>query len=85
MRASLVLAFLIEALRDALKLSLGGGIGLNTHERGGLRAYAARVGTDGIMELLERCVEADYQIARRVQLILVVEAVVDQFVRDASS
>jgi DNA polymerase-3 subunit delta' len=37
------------------------------------------VGTDGLMELLDRCVEADFHVERRVQLILVVESVIEKF------
>jgi hypothetical protein len=35
------------------------------------------------MALLDKCVEADAHVERRVQLILVVEAVVEQFWRHA--
>jgi hypothetical protein len=30
------------------------------------------------MELIETCVEADYRVERRVQLILIIESVLDQ-------
>lgn len=82
MRASLVLQFLIEAVQQALKLSLGAGVsGLDAKEAARLRAFADRVGTAGLMELLDRCVEADFHVERRVQLILVVESVVEKFTR----
>jgi DNA polymerase-3 subunit delta' len=82
MRASLVLKFLIEVVEQALKLSLGAVVtGPDATETGRLKAFADRVGTDGLMELLERCVEADYHVERRVQLILVVESVIEKFVR----
>lgn len=82
MRASLVLQFLIEAVQQALKLSLGAAVsGLDTKEAARLKAFADRVGPAGLMELLDRCVEADSHVERRVQLILVVESVVEKFTR----
>ena len=82
MRASLVLKFLIEAVEQALKLSLGASApGLDAADAARLRSFAERVGTDGLMELLDRCVEADFHVERRVQLILVVESVVEKFTR----
>jgi DNA polymerase-3 subunit delta' len=80
MRASLVLGFLIEAVENALKLSLGADVpGLAAPDRVRLQKFAAGVGTQGLMELLDRCVEADLHVERRVQLILVVESVVEKF------
>jgi DNA polymerase-3 subunit delta' len=37
-----------------------------------------------LLELLDRCVEADYHVERRVQLILVVESVIEKFTRHAA-
>lgn len=84
-RASLVLKFLIEAVDNALKLSLGARVaGLDAAEAARLTAFANRVGTAGLLELLDRCVEADYHVERRVQLILVVESVIEKFTRHAA-
>jgi DNA polymerase-3 subunit delta' len=85
MRASLVLKVLIEAVEHALKLSLGAAVpDLDEAEAARLKSFAGRVGTDGLMELLDRCVEADFYVERRVQLILVVESVVEKFTRHAA-
>lgn len=85
MRASLVLKFLIEAVENALKLSLGATVpNVDAAESARLRAFANRVGTEGLMELLDRCVEADFHVDRRVQLILVVESVIEKFTRYAA-
>lgn len=85
MRASLVLKFLIEMVERALKLSLGATVtGPDAAEAARLKAFADRVGPDGLMELLDRCVEADTQVERRVQLILVVESVLEKFTRHAA-
>lgn len=82
MRASLVLQFLIEAVTQSLKLSLGARVtGLDDREAARLKAFADRVGAAGLMELLDRCVEADFHVERRVQLILIVESVVEKFTR----
>jgi DNA polymerase-3 subunit delta' len=79
-RASLVLKFLVEAVQQALKLSLGAAVtGPEADEAQRLKAFADRVGTDGLVELLDRCVEADFHVERRVQLILVVESVIEKF------
>lgn len=85
MRVSLVLKFLIEAVEHALKLSLGATVtGLDATEAARLKAFADRVGPDGLMELLDKCVEADFYVERRVQLILVVESIVEKFTRLAA-
>lgn len=82
LRVSLALRFLIESVETALRLSLGAEVkGLDTKEETRLRSFAERVGTDTLLELMERCVEADYHVERRVQLILVIESVLDPFVK----
>lgn len=81
-RASLVLKFLIEAVEHALKLSLGAAVGgCDAAEAARLKSFADRVGTAALLELLDRCVEADFHVERRVQLILVVESVIEKFTR----
>ncbi|AMV27215.1 DNA polymerase III subunit tau [Gemmata sp. SH-PL17] len=83
MRASLVLQFLIEAVQHALKLSLSATVpDIDATEADRLKAFADRVGTDTLMELLDKFVEADFYVERRVQLILVVESVLAKFPRE---
>ncbi len=83
LRASLVLQFLVEAVQHALKLSLGVTVSdLDPTEAARLKAFAQRVGTDGLMELQDKFVEADLHVERRVQLILVVESVLAKFPRE---
>jgi DNA polymerase III subunit delta' len=85
LRASLAVGFLVEAVRDALRLSLGADApGLDAAGADRLRAFAARLGPDRLLELIDRCVEADAHVERRVQLILVVESVLEQFTRRAA-
>lgn len=80
LRASLVIRFLVEALQHALRLSLRADApGLDPAEEPRLREFADRLGPDRLLALIDKCVEADYHVERRVQLILVVESVVEQF------
>lgn len=82
LRASLVIRFLVEAVRQSLRLALGATAdGLDPAEEERLRAFADRLGPDRLLELADRLVEADYHVERRVQLILVVESVLEQFTR----
>lgn len=80
LRTSLVLRFLVETLQHALRLSHGAATtGLETQEQSRLRAFADRLGPDRLLDLIDKCVEADYLVERRVQIILVVESVLEQF------
>jgi len=77
-RAQLVLRLLIDFLDDALTVSMKGTPRRSeTEERAGLETLAQRVGPDRLIEALERCLEADRQIDRRVQLVLILEGVMD--------
>lgn len=79
-RASVVIGFLIDALRQALRLSLGSEVhGIDPANERRLRSLADRLGSDRLIELIEKCLEADYRVERRVQLVLVIEAVMAQF------
>jgi DNA polymerase III subunit delta' len=85
-RVSLVIRFLVEALQQSLRLSLGASVtGLDSAEEARLRAFADRVGTDRVLELIDRCIEADSWIDRRAQLILVIESVLEQFLKPVPS
>jgi DNA polymerase-3 subunit delta' len=77
-RAQLVLRLMIDFLDDALTLSLNGSPRrTESDDRAGLEAWAQRVEADRLMEALERCLEADRQIDRRVQLVLILEGLMD--------
>lgn len=80
LRASLVLRFLIESLQQAHRLALGADVsGLDSTEAARLKPFAERLGPDRLLELIDKCVEADYLIDRKVQIILVVESVLESF------
>ncbi len=77
-RAALVLHLLIDFLNDALGLSVGGTPRLE--EPGDfqlLQRLVKQNDPDQLVKWLERCLEADAQIDRKVQLVLVVEALLD--------
>lgn len=76
-RASLVLRLLMDVLRSTLRLAVGADPG----EAENLRRFAELVGPDRLAELLEACAEADYQVERKVQLVLVTESLVDKLCR----
>jgi DNA polymerase III subunit delta' len=77
-RAALVLRLMLAFFNDALNLSVGGTPpNVEPNELPVLRALAGRIGPDQWLELLERCLKADEHIDRRVQLVLVLEALLD--------
>ncbi len=77
-RAQLVVRLLVDFLDDALTLSTNGTPRrTEANEYAGLETLARRAGPDRLLEALERCLEADRQIDRRVQLVLILEALMD--------
>jgi DNA polymerase-3 subunit delta' len=77
-RAALVLRLLIGFLGDALSLGTGGTPRLaDPEDEKALQELLPRTDPDRLLELLERCLEADLQIDRRVQIVLVLEALLD--------
>lgn len=77
-RAQLVLRFIIDFLDDALTVAMNGTPRrTEADERAGLETLARRAGPDRLLEALERCLEADRQIDRRVQLVLILEGLMD--------
>jgi DNA polymerase III subunit delta' len=84
-RAHLVLRLLIDYLDDALAVSVGAPLRRSTSEdRPAVEALAHRLGPDRVVRLLERCMDADEQIDRRVQLVLTLEAVLDALGRQVA-
>jgi DNA polymerase-3 subunit delta' len=77
-RASLTLRLLIDLLNDALRLSVDAEpVAANAAEAVSLKKLANALGADQLLEVLNRCLEADAQIDRYVQLVLVIEALAD--------
>ncbi len=58
---------------------------LDPDEEQQLRAFARRLGPERLLELLDKCVEADSRVERRVQIILIVESVLEQLTRAAKA
>jgi DNA polymerase III subunit delta' len=77
-RASQVLRLLIEFFDDALAVRLGTSPRLgDPEELVMLHRLAERVNPEKLLNILERCLEADIQIGRYIQLDLVLEALLD--------
>jgi DNA polymerase-3 subunit delta' len=77
-RAALVLRLLIDFFRQALCLSQSSRPADSDPDELPLQqSLADRLGPDLLLEILERCLQADQQLDRRVQLVLVLEALVD--------
>jgi DNA polymerase-3 subunit delta' len=77
-RAQLVVRLLVDFLDDALTVSMHGTPRrTEADDRAGLEALAQRAGPDRLLEALERCLEADRHVDRRVQLVLILEGLMD--------
>jgi DNA polymerase III subunit delta' len=77
-RASLCLGLLLSLLQDALRLSVGATPRqIDPQDRNALQVLMQRLDPDRLLALIERCLEGDFQIDRRVQLVLVLEALTD--------
>jgi DNA polymerase-3 subunit delta' len=77
-RAAQVLRLLIQMVQDALALGLQAEPReTDPEEQQNLSRLARRLSTEDLLTLQERCLEADAQIDRRVQLDLVLEALTD--------
>ena len=82
LRASALVGFLVDALRVGLRMVLGAAVqSVEPAEETMIRAYAERMGPERLFAAIEKCLEADYQIDRRVQLILVIESLLHHFTR----
>ena len=77
-RAGLVLRLLIESLHDALTLALGKSSRLaDPDDLPFLQNLSQRLGSDRLLGLLDRCLEAEFHLDRYVQLVLVLEGLLD--------
>jgi DNA polymerase-3 subunit delta' len=77
-RAALVLRLLIDFLNDALSMSLGKSPRLSeAADLQFLQKMVKQSDADGLLTMIDRCLEADIQIDRNVQLVLILEALLD--------
>jgi DNA polymerase-3 subunit delta' len=77
-RGSLTLKLLVELLDDVVRLNLGRPARMtNPAELRLLENLARRVDAERLIAVIERCLEGDAHIDRRVQLVLALEALVD--------
>jgi len=87
-RTSAVLRVLMSQLQASLRLAFGNDVpDLDAEERGMLSVLARNAGAEGLLAMLEACVEAERLIDRRVQLALILEQLADKLcpVRVAST
>jgi DNA polymerase-3 subunit delta' len=77
-RAALAMKFLIDFVRAAIMLQEGNPPTLADPQDGqAIARLAERVSPERLLAMLERCLEADYQSGRRLQLGLLLEALID--------
>jgi DNA polymerase III subunit delta' len=77
-RAALVLRLLIDFLQAALTMRVGGAPDLaEPDDRRALEQLVGRTDPEQLAGILDRCLEADQQIDRRAQLVLILEALTD--------
>jgi DNA polymerase-3 subunit delta' len=77
-RAALVLRLLIDFLNDALSMSVGKSSRLSeATDLPLLQKMIKQSDTDHLLAMIDHCLEADLQIDRNVQLVLVLEALLD--------
>lgn len=72
-RAGLVLEFVLDLLRQALQLKLTG----QANGPGPAQRLAEHADVDRLLETLDRTLLADWQVERRLQLVLILEAYAD--------
>ncbi len=85
-RAAQVLRFIIEFLHAALRLQAGAAPDLAEKEdRPAVEELAGRLSAEQLLSMFDRCHEAAAHLDRRVQLVLVLEALVDALGQRARS
>jgi len=81
-RAALMVSLLIDFLGAALACRVGATPPIvEDEDRAAFERLGAGLDADGLMRLLDFCLEAERQIDRRVQLVLVLEALMDRLSR----
>ncbi len=77
-RAALIFRFLSVMLKTALHLHVGSSsFVIDATEAQALRDFASRLGEEQLLLWMERALEADLQVERSVQLVLIIEAFLD--------
>ena len=83
LRASVAIQLTIDLIASALRIALGNPLDTSSAETEQLRRFAQRLGTDALIELASKCLDADYFVDRRVQLALITDLVIDRLSRAA--
>ncbi len=77
-RASVCVGLLLSFLQDALRFSVGiVPPDADAAEQKALSTLCQRLDADQLLRLMDRCLDGEFQIDRRVQLVLVLEALTD--------
>jgi DNA polymerase-3 subunit delta' len=76
-RAALIIRLLVDGFRRALARSLGGPPPVDPLDGPVFEHVAQKIGPDGLVQRLDRCLEADRQVDRKVQLVMALEGLVD--------
>ncbi len=76
-RAGFVVRSLIELLQTAVRLQHGGAADGDAQDLAAAKKLAERLDAEQLLTTIERCLLADYQVDRRLQLTLVLEALLD--------
>ncbi len=77
-----MLRLLVEALNDAVNLQFGVPVrSCGPNEQALLRTLAEQAPTEAILAMIERCLEAEVQLDRYIQLGLVLEGLMDSLVQ----
>ncbi|MFO0878024.1 MAG: DNA polymerase III subunit delta' [Gemmataceae bacterium] len=85
-RASLVLRLVIDFFQDVLTVGTGAPPRrTDPADLPQVQSLASRLDPSQVLSLLDRCLEADAQIDRRVQLILVLEALLDHLAQQTAT
>jgi DNA polymerase III subunit delta' len=85
-RAGLLLRLLVDFFSDALSLSVGKSPRLaDESDLPLLQKFVKQTDTDRILQVIDRCLEADVQNDRYVQLVLIIEALLDSLASVASA
>ncbi len=84
-RSSLVLRLLLGLIETAWKIAIGAAPVIeSSREAEQLHGLAQHWGAEKLLRFLDRCLDADLQNDRKVQLVLIVEALLDTLAREAS-
>jgi DNA polymerase-3 subunit delta' len=84
LRESVAIGLTVDLIATALRHAVGCSTESDTAEADRLGRFAQRAGVEGLIDIAEKCVEADYFVDRRVQLALITDLVIEKLSRAAA-